>query len=90
MSNLFLETMQRLTPSLRAGDFDSCERHFIAQMRSLPRSPFDIAIELCISNDPAHAAAHFDIAWLAPGNLANKDATVVALSTNSSLAQFSL
>jgi hypothetical protein len=60
MGDLFLETMQRLTPSLRAGALDSCERHVIVQMCSLPRSPFDIAIDLSISNDPAPAATHFD------------------------------
>lgn len=30
------------------------------QLRALPESPFHIALELSISNDPADAAAHFD------------------------------
>jgi hypothetical protein len=60
MRDLFLETMEHLNPSLREGDLDSCETRVIAQMHSLPRSPFDIAMDLTISNDPAHAATHFD------------------------------
>jgi hypothetical protein len=36
-------------------------------MKSLPRSPFHIALDLAISNDPAHAAEHFDRFFLAEG-----------------------
>ena len=61
MTDLFIKMMNRLTPALRAGDIDACEKAVSAQMQSLPRSPFHIAIDLAISNDPAHAAEHFDL-----------------------------
>jgi hypothetical protein len=60
MSELFLQTGLRLLPYIRAGDLESCEKLVIAQMQSLPRSPFDVAINLEISNDPGDAAKHFD------------------------------
>jgi hypothetical protein len=60
MSNLRIEIVPRLLPLLRAGDLDACERAIIAQMQSLPHSPFHIALDLAISNDPVHAAEHFD------------------------------
>ncbi len=60
MSDSFFEMMNRLTPSLRAGDLDACERAVIAQMQSLPLSPFHIAIDVAISNDPFDAARLFD------------------------------
>jgi hypothetical protein len=60
MSDHFIETGLRLLPSIRAGDFESCEKVVLAQMQSLPRSPFDIAATLAISNDPSDAARPFD------------------------------
>jgi hypothetical protein len=60
MSDLFIQTGLRLLPSIRAGDLESCEKVVVAQMQSLPRSPFDIAATLAISNDPGDAARHFD------------------------------
>lgn len=67
MSNLRIEIVLRLLPFLRTGDLDSCERAIIAQMQSIPPSPFHIALDLAISNDPAHAAEHFDRFFLAEG-----------------------
>ncbi len=60
MSDGLFETMNRLAPSLRAGDLDACERAVTEQMQSLPRSPFHVAIDVAISNDPLDAARHFD------------------------------
>jgi len=60
MSGNLFEMMNHLAPSLRAGDLDACERVVIAEMQSLPSSPFHIAIDVAISNDPFDAARHFD------------------------------
>jgi hypothetical protein len=60
MSDHLFETIKRLTPSLRAGDLEACEGAVISQLRSLPRSPFHIAVDVAISNDPFDAARHFD------------------------------
>lgn len=58
--DLFFETMKRLTPQLRAGDLAGCESAACEALNALPRSPFHIASDLAISNDPADAARHFD------------------------------
>ena len=59
--NSFLDEFQdHLVPILRSGDLDACERTVVEQIRSLPRSPFDLSIEVNISNSPADAARHFD------------------------------
>ena len=60
MSSFFHEFQDQLVPILRSGDLDACERTVIEQIRSLPRSPFDLSIEVNISNNPADAARHFD------------------------------
>lgn len=57
---LFFGTMERLTPQLRAGDLAGCEARASAALRALPKSPFHVAADLAISNDPADAARHFD------------------------------
>ena len=58
--DLFFQTMERLTPQLRAGDLVGCESAASDTLRKLPSSPFHIAADLAISNDPADAARHFD------------------------------
>jgi len=58
--DLFFQTMERLTPQLRAGDLAGCESAACEALRALPRTPFHIAADLAISNDPADAARHFD------------------------------
>jgi hypothetical protein len=60
MSADFHNTVKALTPLLRAGDLDACERAVISAMQSLPSSPFHIAIDIGISNEPFKAAQHFD------------------------------
>jgi hypothetical protein len=60
MSELFFSTIKRLTPILRQGDLDACEREVVSEMQKLPASPFHIAIDLSIANDPVEAADHFD------------------------------
>jgi hypothetical protein len=58
--DLFFRTMERLTPQLRAGDFAGCESAVVDVLRALPLSPFHIAADLSIANDPADTARHFD------------------------------
>jgi hypothetical protein len=60
MSDILFQTMQQLEPFLRAGELEVCETTIIEKIRQLPRSPFDISLEIEISNDPADAAKHFD------------------------------
>jgi hypothetical protein len=60
VSRLFFDTMKRLTPALRSGDLAAVEKGAIEQMRSLPSSPFHIALDLSITNWPREAAQHFD------------------------------
>lgn len=60
MSHQFFATMKRLTPALRRGDLEACEQEVAKQIRALPVTPFDIVLDLSISNAPADAAAHFD------------------------------
>lgn len=56
----FFQTMEQLTPQLRAGDLAGCEAAACDALRALPKSPFHIAADLAISNDPAEVAEHFD------------------------------
>jgi hypothetical protein len=58
--DLFFQTIERLTPQLRAGDLAGCESAAADALRALPRTPFHIAADLGITNDPAEAARHFD------------------------------
>ncbi len=59
-TKLFFETLVRLEPPLRAGDFAGCESLVASVLRGLPPSPFQIAPDLSITNDPLDAALHFD------------------------------
>lgn len=52
--------MKHLMPRLRAGDLAGCESAVADALRKLPRTPFHIAADLAIQNDPAEAAAIFD------------------------------
>jgi hypothetical protein len=58
--DLFLRTIERLTPQLRAGDLAGCESAAEGALRALQRTPFHIAVDLAITNDPGEAARHFD------------------------------
>jgi hypothetical protein len=60
VTDLFFETMKRLKPTLRAGNIQSCERVVAEQLRAMPPSPFHLALDLDVTNDPADAARHFD------------------------------
>lgn len=60
MSNLFFDTMEHLTPSLRRGDLEMCEREIAKKIRALPPTPFHIVLDLSITNEPTDAARHFD------------------------------
>jgi hypothetical protein len=60
MVDLFFQTMEQLEPVLRAGDLEACEKTAVEKIRQLHRSPFDLSIEVDISNDPADAAKAFD------------------------------
>lgn len=58
--DLFFQTMEKLTPQLRAGDLAGCEKVACEALRALSKSPFQIAADLNITNDPNEAARHFD------------------------------
>jgi len=58
--DLFFQTMEQLTPQLRAGDLVGCEACAGDALRALSKSPFHIAADLAITNDPTEAAKHFD------------------------------
>jgi hypothetical protein len=61
---LFFETMEQLTPQLQLGDLAWCESAACDVLRRLPKSPFHIAADLSISNNPIEAALHFDHFYL--------------------------
>jgi len=52
--------MEQLTPALLRGDLVACERGVAEQLKTLPRSPFHIVLDLAISNDPVDVGRHFD------------------------------
>jgi hypothetical protein len=58
--DLFFDTIDRLTPQLRAGDLAACESAAVDTLLALPKSPFHIAAQLAIANDPSDIAAHFN------------------------------
>lgn len=58
--SLLVKTMDRLTLSLRAGDLVGCESQVIETLLSLPASPFHIAAQFDIANDPSGIANHFN------------------------------
>ena len=53
-------TMKRVLPDLRRGDLAAVERGIAEQLRTLPRSPFHLVLDLNITNEPGDAARHFD------------------------------
>jgi len=59
-TDLFVRTIEELTPRLRAGDLAGCEAAACDALRALPKSPFHIAADLDITNDPTEAAGLFD------------------------------
>ena len=60
MSDLFIDTALQLVPLIRSGNLELCESLVLGQMGTLSPSPFDIARNLSITNDPGDAARHFD------------------------------
>ena len=58
--DIFFDTMERLTPQLRAANLDACESAAIDTLLALPKSPFHIVADIGITNDPSDIAAHFD------------------------------
>jgi hypothetical protein len=58
--DLFFDTMNRLTPQLRAGDLAGCESRAIETLLALPESPFHVVAQLDIANSPEDIAVHFD------------------------------
>ncbi|QDT67384.1 hypothetical protein MalM25_02810 [Planctomycetes bacterium MalM25] len=60
MSSILFEMMDRLEPSLRAGDLEGCEMAIETRMRSMPVTPFHAVLNLAITNDPQDVALHFD------------------------------
>src|SRR2546422_4869931 len=60
MSDMFFELQEQLTPALRAGNLEYCERRIAESLRGLPDSPFHIVSGLAITNKPQAVAAYFD------------------------------
>jgi hypothetical protein len=60
MSDLFFDMMKQLSPALRRGETEQCERAVAAELKKLPNSPFQLVLERSIENDPAEAARFFD------------------------------
>ncbi len=58
MGDLFFELLDELLPVLRAGDLPSCESRIAQELESLPESPFHVALDLKITNNPTDIAAH--------------------------------
>jgi hypothetical protein len=52
MSDIFLNTVEGLEPTLRAGELGDCEKIVVEKIEHLARSPFDVALEVNISDDP--------------------------------------
>ncbi len=50
----------RLGCALKAGDLDLCHKIVAQRLSTLPASPFHIALDLAITNNPADVAKHFD------------------------------
>lgn len=59
-TDLFFQTMERLTPQLRARNLQACEAAAMDTLLTLPKSPFHIAADLNITNHPNDIAEHFD------------------------------
>ncbi|MGO8928684.1 MAG: hypothetical protein ACLQU3_17585 [Limisphaerales bacterium] len=60
MSNILFEIQEQLSPMLRSGDLEQCERIVAARLAALPRSPFHTILDLSITTDPEDVAAGFD------------------------------
>jgi len=60
MSNISFELQDQLSPILRAGDVEQCERIVSARLAALPHSPFHIILDLSITTDAAGLATCFD------------------------------
>ncbi|HEX4124263.1 MAG TPA: HEAT repeat domain-containing protein [Tepidisphaeraceae bacterium] len=60
MRELFRNTIERLTQILAKEDIETCEREVVGEMNKLPATPFHVALELLIGNDPVDAAGYFD------------------------------
>jgi hypothetical protein len=60
MSDIVYELQEQLMPVLRAGDTARRERIVAECFAALPPSPFNIAIDLAVTNTPADIAADFD------------------------------
>lgn len=62
--DLFFQAIERLIPQLRANDLAGCEAAACDALRALPKTPFHIAADLVITNNPVDAARHFDAFYL--------------------------
>jgi hypothetical protein len=60
MSQLFFDLQRELEPTLRAGELRHCDRRIAEALRSLPNSPFHIALDLHFTNRPEAVAREFD------------------------------
>jgi hypothetical protein len=60
MSRISFELQRQLSPVLRAGDLQQCERTIAARLAALPHSPFHIILDLSITTDPQPVAGWFD------------------------------
>ena len=60
MEDIYTKTARSLVPELRSGNLATCEELVVKTLDTLPDSPFHLAAELEIRNDPVEAAAHFD------------------------------
>lgn len=60
MSNLFFELQDKAHADLLLGNIAACESIFEEAMRSLPDSPFHIALSLAFANPPEDVGNYFD------------------------------
>ncbi len=58
--NLFLDTIDFLTPTLRSGNIDACSSYIESELHKLESTPFHIILDLFVTNDPHSAAGHFE------------------------------
>ncbi|MDI1241666.1 MAG: hypothetical protein PSX80_07070 [bacterium] len=60
MGKLLFELHDELIPTLRMGEIESCERVLLNRLAAIRESPFHIALDLTITNNPSDIAAYFD------------------------------
>lgn len=60
MSDISFELQDQLTPILRAGDLEQCDRIVSSRLAALPQSPFHSILNLSITTSPTNVAAFFD------------------------------